>query len=85
MPRKGPVLFVAAPHANQVTCLPTNGAALEADQAFIVCRSFDPHASHPHRSSSENRVSHCREIDAKEIHRSDGTGSGRRFRRKSFG
>ena len=34
VPRQGPVLFVAAPHANQVTSFPSTGTARSRWQLF---------------------------------------------------
>ena len=54
VPRRGPIIFVAAPHANQVGFLHfPRDTVKEADVSpNEVCRPTDPHAGHPHGSPS---------------------------------
>lgn len=46
IPRKGPVIFVAAPHANQVNMVNVSLCALKLT-GDIVCRSSHPYARRP--------------------------------------
>lgn len=70
VPRKGPVIFVAAPHANQVgpsrhDDLMTKGSLTGS----AVCRSTDTDARSTYGSTSSNRLPHSRKVNAEKVHR----------------
>ena len=60
IPRRGPVIFVVAPHANQVsTMLDDFYLTLFLMLLLPVRGSFNPHARHQNGSGSPHRLAHC--------------------------
>ena len=70
VPRRGPIIFVAAPHANQVDNTPDTSSKFTKTKKIwpSVRRSSDPNACCPDGSPSSHCLSHCGEIYAAEIY-----------------
>ncbi len=72
VPRRGSVIFVAAPHANQVRN-PSKGVTLTRSRAcaetrVTVCGPPDLDAGHPNGGTSAHSLPHRGEIHAEEVH-----------------
>ena len=71
IPRRGPVIFVAAPHANQVSCAFQSYSLMGMVTLIllIVRRPPYPHACGPYRSQTPHLLPRRRKVHASQIYR----------------
>ena len=85
IPRRGPVIFVVAPHANQASSLATSLHKSYLTLTVTVRGPSNSYARYKNGSRSTHCLAYCRKIDAKKVYWGFGEIGGLRASGKSLG